>query len=760
MNAAHDPGLARRVELVLQRLESLPTLSPIAVRALHISGSASSGAREIVPLIESDPALTARLLRMCRMAHTGLGSKITTVERAVVMLGLDAVRTMLLSVEVMGLYGEEGEATGGPEAFNPRDLWLRAIAVACASDGLAASVGVDPSEAFVAGLLHNLGTLGMYRVVPGSFPRMVEIAKRSVCDLSLVAMRTVGIDQRTLGKRLAEQWGLPHVIQDVMMFAGHSALSLPDVPHRKMISVISVACAIARRQHLGFDGDFSDSAPIPMVCKALGIGHDRAVEVMETLHDRVAERAAVLGLDDKGEEGLLMRALADANARLGELHQAVARRATNAELSRRVLDGVRKFYEDAGPRRHWAGGVESVAESASALCGGGACVVCWPEREGQWEAAWYDGERLSTQLSLNAPTDHSTMNDSGLWRSIGQVDAGLMASICRGLESGGSGTIIRVLPLRAPWGLVGVLGVTKDPAAAGLSDAMLEPIVSVWGAWLASIRQHEGAKRFGEQLAQAMRDSARMQSTLIESESMARLGRLAAGAAHEMNNPLAAISGRAQILARRLEGTEGAEAARAIIDASEKLSDLIQGLHVFASPPEVMPERVDASTLVSRAVKQARRRVERAGQTEGAQDVRLRVDRAVPPLFVDPDQLSDAISELVSNALQSSPKERVEVRVHVEPSDDRLIVTVRDDGVGMSPETLAGAFDPFFSSRSAGRLTGLGLAKARRLVEAHGGELTLESVEGKGTTGRIVLPAWRWKSDDKAEPGDTTRHAA
>lgn len=243
-----------------------------------------------------------------------------------------------------------------------------------------------------------------------------------------------------------------------------------------------------------------------------------------------------------------------------------------------------------------------------------------------------------------------------------------------------------------------------------------------------------------------------MQASLIESESLVRLGRMAAGAAHEMNNPLAAISGRAQILARRLEGTEGGEAARSIIDASEKLSDLIQGLHVFACPPEVYRERIDASTLVARAVRMARRRAELAGVSEGAQEVRLRVDRAVPPLSVDPDQLSDAISELISNALQSNARDRIEVRVHVDPSDDRLIVTVSDDGIGMTPETLASAFDPFFSAREAGRGTGLGLSKARRLVEMHGGELTLESTEGRGTVARVSLGDWRWEAEREESP--------
>ncbi|HVZ94281.1 MAG TPA: HDOD domain-containing protein, partial [Phycisphaerales bacterium] len=86
-----------RLELILQQIDSLPTLSSVATRVLALSGSSESDVREIVRLIESDPALTVKLLSLCRRAERGLGGSITTVERAVVMRGMDAVRAAMLS---------------------------------------------------------------------------------------------------------------------------------------------------------------------------------------------------------------------------------------------------------------------------------------------------------------------------------------------------------------------------------------------------------------------------------------------------------------------------------------------------------------------------------------------------------------------------------------------------------------------------------------------------------------------------------------
>ena len=117
----------------------------------------------------------------------------------------------------------------------------------------------------------------------------------------------------------------------------------------------------------------------------------------------------------------------------------------------------------------------------------------------------------------------------------------------------------------------------------------------------------------------------------------------------------------------------------------------------------------------------------------------------LPPARLDPEQIHQAVTELILNAIQSGARGRIEVRVEVEREDDRLLITVTDRGEGMTPETLSHAFDPFFSVKPAGRRLGMGLARAQRLVEAHDGTLELESTPGKGTTARIVLRSWRWR---------------
>jgi signal transduction histidine kinase len=112
---------------------------------------------------------------------------------------------------------------------------------------------------------------------------------------------------------------------------------------------------------------------------------------------------------------------------------------------------------------------------------------------------------------------------------------------------------------------------------------------------------------------------------------------------------------------------------------------------------------------------------------------------------LDRELIATALAELLVNAVQASnggeSAPQVELEVQIGRADGRLLILVRDRGTGMSPRALQHAFDPFFSEKPAGRQTGLGLTRARRLVELHSGEISLRSVPGQGTVATIALPA-------------------
>jgi two-component system sensor histidine kinase AtoS len=115
----------------------------------------------------------------------------------------------------------------------------------------------------------------------------------------------------------------------------------------------------------------------------------------------------------------------------------------------------------------------------------------------------------------------------------------------------------------------------------------------------------------------------------------------------------------------------------------------------------------------------------------------------VPPVMVDPKQVAAALSEVLSNAIAATDPSTGHVSIHAahDPYSSRVALTIADNGCGMDQETLKRAFDPFFSSKPAGRQRGLGLPKALRWVESSGGSMRLESRPDQGTRTLILLPA-------------------
>src|SRR4051812_39029457 len=124
----------KRVDLILQQLEELPTLPTVALRILEITGSDGASVSQVVKLVESDPSLTARILQLVHRADSGVRGEVNSVERAVVLLGFEALRSAVLAVSVFETFHAEQ-----PKAahFNREEFWKHCVAVACCAEMLA-----------------------------------------------------------------------------------------------------------------------------------------------------------------------------------------------------------------------------------------------------------------------------------------------------------------------------------------------------------------------------------------------------------------------------------------------------------------------------------------------------------------------------------------------------------------------------------------------------------------------------------------------
>jgi signal transduction histidine kinase len=224
---------------------------------------------------------------------------------------------------------------------------------------------------------------------------------------------------------------------------------------------------------------------------------------------------------------------------------------------------------------------------------------------------------------------------------------------------------------------------------------------------------------------------ARNQEALVRSQKLAAIGQVAAGVAHEINNPLTVILGYAKML--RKQAPSGAQEELAIIQEEAVLCQrIVQGLLDLARPQRLDVEPVDLAELARDAVG----RLDESGALDGR-----RVDMPPPGaravITGDAGKLRQVISNIVVNAAQAGPVDQP-VRIETEDAPDGAVLTVADQGPGISADVLPHVFDPFFTTKRKG--TGLGLSIAQAIVDAHGGRLDIDSAPGRGTRVSLRLP--------------------
>lgn len=762
MTTAIDQDRASQIDLILRQVDSLPTLSPIATRLMEITNVEDADLDRLVEVLESDPALTARLLGLCRRADKGLGDRITTVRRAVVMLGLEAVQAAVLSITVYDLMQRcapklDEPGTAGNDTtleFDRPGFWMHSVAVASASELIAeghVDLGVRPEEAFVAGLLHDLGKLILDLILPRSYARVLGLAERRASSSTDAEIQLMGIDHHTAGKHLGEHWGLPPALCEVMWLNGQAIESLPEGPNRNLIGVVSVARTLCRHLHLGWSGDFNHPEPLggPRgICRQFGLSVDLVESATTKLHDSVLARCKVLGLEEREAPEVLMQSLASANRRLGRLTAMFDQRSRAALRQGRVLTAIGEFQERAAGHqsRDITETFAEVVRSAVGVLGAGFFGVLYqPRPTDPWQLCRFaaDGRPLRSQI-VDTPGTAGSLRPAALGdlcRSdqFSVASLALLPWLTDYLVEAGDLRKVQLLALSTNANIDAPAAVLlHDRDTSGAFDRqMLQSLTSTWANAINAAALHDSARKLSERLAASNRSLAEAQQRLAESESMARLGEMAAGAAHEMNNPLTVISGRAQLLASKLTGADSKAAANAIVDATRQLTDLITSMRLLAAPPQPDPKPTSVEDVVHAAIAAARER------TKLTTPIEAHFSHPASQPVLDRDMIITALTEVVINALQACASATnnapIDVRAQTTSADRRILFIVQDRGTGMSSRALQHAFDPFFSERPAGRGTGLGLTRARRLIEIHGGEVAIQSKPGQGTTVTISL---------------------
>lgn len=218
---------------------------------------------------------------------------------------------------------------------------------------------------------------------------------------------------------------------------------------------------------------------------------------------------------------------------------------------------------------------------------------------------------------------------------------------------------------------------------------------------------------------------------LQQADKLASLGTIAAGMAHEIKNPLAAIKGLTQVLPENLKDREFIrDYAEVVPRQLDRINKLVDDLLAFGRPAKMIFREQDLARLLSDTFKLLAKECQQKG-------IKVRLELIPALIEADAGHLGQAILNVSLNAIQAMP-DGGELAVRLSGGGETVTIEIADTGEGIVPEKLPHVFDPFFTTKGTG--TGMGLAVTYRIIKDHGGEITADSRLGEGTTFKICLP--------------------
>lgn len=748
-----DTAVARQVELAVGRLQSLSTLPCVVVRFLDKILQPQFSPSAIVDIIESDPALAAKILSLIARQNVSLAEEEFSLRHTIDKLTAQEVRDALLSVKVLRpLEGDNGPTLPGKEFL------LHCLAVACCAKEIADIVPaqIDSQMAYYAGLLHDMGKLALQETMPKSFARIVEQARPAKSCLCDVEREHLGTDHTILGKHLARKWQLPDEITlAIWLHHSDTGMICENMPEARIAAVVQLADCIVRQAGIGQSGSFDVPEPAGTALRALAISEQQLRQIRRVLPEIVESKFLALDLPDSVD------AYCDA------IHTTIAR--LGRENTRMSLES-RQLQSDSSHFYFIMDFLLSINSSSAAIDiaenfavrwqkfyqTGAVCLYLAPaapdkdirEQTGSQMLEAVVIERLSqSKTALITVPDGTPAIPEAITNSFAILDArDNIEWLLEQLDVDFDPDHSKVAPLLCGNKTVGVIVFEMHwPADERLFEEKLRASLSIAAAILSIALTLDRQQHYAEQFVGLVseREDSR-ERTAPMADSLTALAEIAAGAAHELNNPLSVISGRAQLLANAETDRQKKEILEQIQKNAGEASAIIEDLMSFAEPPQ--PRRI--YTSVSQILDEA---TQLTSQKTGAEhiNVQVNISEDVKDVLVDSGQAVSAIANVITNAVESYGGKQgpIEITAEIHPpyvvagkSGSFVKLQVKDNGCGMDAETLRKATQPFFSAKPAGRKRGMGLAYTARFLQLNEGLLNIESKPGSGTTVTIYLP--------------------
>lgn len=282
---AIDPKVL--VQQAVKKVTTIATLPEVTAKILRTVEDPRSSASALHKLVANDPALVSRILKVVNSAFYGLPGQIGSIERAIVLLGLNAVKNIAVAASLGQLF----RGTKLSDEFNAKDLWSHCVAVGITARELAKQLKIPlADEAFLAGMIHDIGLMVSLQTAPEQLRKVCELARndsRSFCEIEIDLM---GVDHQQLGAGLTEAWKFPRSCQLVAGYHHQPAALTSD---RVLVSLVYLADMLTAQLPKSFSLTTLRQSIDPSILAELNLEQSAIDQIKASLPETISNAAAL-----------------------------------------------------------------------------------------------------------------------------------------------------------------------------------------------------------------------------------------------------------------------------------------------------------------------------------------------------------------------------------------------------------------------------------------------------------------------------------
>jgi len=700
--------------------KELPSLPHILLKLIEACNKEESTIGDISRIINKDPSLTAKVMKMINSAYYGLSSRVTSIDQALVLLGTGSIKNISICASINQAFSHVKDSS----IFDLKVFWKHSLMCATMAQLIAKKTSYpSPDEAFLSGLLHDIGKLVLLVNFPKEYADVIESSKDQ-SDLILAQEARHGATHCEVGAWLINRWYLQSFMADAVLYHHDSVDRIHNaLPLVKIIYVANTLCP---------EVDKDEVVKYGIAEHTFGFETPEVAEIILQAEGEVKEVAISLGIDITAPNNS-DKAASDKDV---EKQYNLIREVKYFSLLQGTLQNLLETQDEDSILKVVHQGLQILFDVRDAflfrydsekniLVGRGITPINQNNLIHELAISFQEGQSLLVKSLLQGNPLHS-FNDSTK-DNLTIIDEQIIRVIGR--------DGILCIPMVAHKQYVAVL-------VFGIDKAQVSHVLGQIKLLTMFLRQAA--------LALHTNDMRQRQARLILSERLAASSAIAQKMVHEVNTPLSIIKNYLAVLRKKLvEDKAVHEEIRIINEEIDRVAQLVNGLSDFSEPKIQTTDQLDINVLLSDIITISQKSHIARSNINFHQEL----DPSLPSFNMDKNKLTQVFINLIKNAVEALPlggniyiSTRFASNILVnEASQDKDVdsgyveIMLRDDGPGI-PDTLKSRlFEPFITSKGGGH-AGLGLSIVYNTVKELKGIITCNSDTKKGTTFKIVFP--------------------